>query len=144
MNQMYPAGFWRRFLAVCIDSVIITLPYLVLDVVFRTLLFRVTNNVWVHESFGWTVSTAMSFTYNGWFLSRKGATPGKAALGLRVTDHATGAHLSFVRAGLRCAVVGPLLLAATLSISVLMIAFRSDKRALHDLIFGSDVWHTKK
>lgn len=62
---------------------------------------------------------------------------------LRVLDDAKGTHLSFMRAGFRCA-LGYWVSFVPLGVGYLMVAFRSDKKALHDLMFGSHVWYHEK
>jgi uncharacterized RDD family membrane protein YckC len=58
--------------------------------------------------------------------------------GLRVLDHRTGAHLSFGRAALRETLAKGVSL-LTFLIGYLLAAFRSDRRALHDLLVDSQV-----
>lgn len=69
----------------------------------------------------------------GWALW--GTTPGKKALGLRVEDRRGEAGIGFLRALIRAA--GYVVSGLTLGIGFLMVAFRSDRRALHDRIAGT-------
>src|SRR5262249_34825801 len=88
-------------------------------------------------------SFGVSFLYNGWFYRNKGATPGKLLLGLRVVDAQTGTYLSWGQTFMR-EIVGRFVDALTLMIGLIMAAFRSDKRALHDLVAGTQVLRIKK
>lgn len=93
---------------------------------------------WISMAFEWLMSLMFTIGYFGYFYSAKGATPGKMIFGLRVIDRRTGAHLSFGRAALR-ETVGKGVSMLTFLIGYLMAAFRSDKRALHDLMVDSQV-----
>ena len=143
MKKVQLAGFWRRVGATLIDSVLFLFICFPIQYGLRHLSAAVGVSGGLIELNDWLVSFGLTYLYSGFFLSRRGATPGKAVMNLRVVDHETGAHLSFSRAGFRGAIGGWISL-IPLGIGVLMVAFRSDKRALHDLIFGSDVWYTKK
>ena len=143
MNEPLPAvatgyaGFWRRFLAYFIDSVI---------------LFTVLG---VFGANGWPNSTdperiieaATQFNMNAYAISLVAwwaygsvlksspwqATLGKMALGIRVTDN-EGRRLSFGRALARN--VAKLVSDLTLAIGYVMAAFTSRKQALHDIMTG--------
>ena len=86
------------------------------------------------------ITYGVAFFYYGYFLSAKGASPGKMVLGLKVVDNDNGTNLSFLMGGLRCT-IGYLIDCLTIFIGFLMIGFREDKKSLHDLIFNSHVWH---
>jgi uncharacterized RDD family membrane protein YckC len=67
------------------------------------------------------------------FLAKKGQTPGKKAYEIKVVDK-NGHNLSFAKALLRFCLF---LFSATIIIGLLTPFFRSDKKALHDIILGS-------
>ena len=80
------------------------------------------------------------FAYNVWFVSRKGGTPGKLVLGLRVVTpdrrnltvgRATGRYFAFLINGF------------TFYIGFIIAAFDSEKRALHDHICNTRVIFSK-
>ena len=65
-----------------------------------------------------------------------GATLGKFAIGARIVNM-DGSPIGFTKAILRW--LAMVVSNMTLGIGYLMLAFRSDKRALHDLIAGTRV-----
>ena len=71
----------------------------------------------------------------GWGLL--GATPGKRLLGLAVIDHAGRHPIGPLRAQLR--LVAYTLSSLPLCAGHLLVAFRSDHRALHDILAGTRV-----
>ena len=58
--------------------------------------------------------------------------------GLRVVDTETGTNIGYGKTFLR-QYVGMFLNFLTLGIGLLMVAFRSDKRGLHDMVAGTRV-----
>jgi uncharacterized RDD family membrane protein YckC len=66
-----------------------------------------------------------------------GATPGKRILGIHVVDYKTGMEISNAQAVVRY--VGYIASSIILMMGFLMVAFRRDKRALHDLMAGTAV-----
>lgn len=71
----------------------------------------------------------------GWGLA--GCTPGKWLLGLRVADYEGRCPIGGARASLR--LVAYMASSVTLVLGHLMIVFRKDRRALHDLLAGTRV-----
>ena len=116
------AGFWIRFAAVLIDAVILTIVNVVLQAIFG--------------SAGAFLGLAVNIVYIVGFWASSGATPGKMVFGLRVVT-ADGAPIGLREAALRY--IGYWVNAFTLGIGYLFIAFRKDKRGLHDLIAGTSV-----
>ena len=76
----------------------------------------------------------VAYTVGFWFAAA--ATPGKMALGLRIVM-ADGRRLQPWALIVRY--IGTYISATLVFIGYLMIAFRADKRALHDLIAGTMV-----
>ena len=72
-------------------------------------------------------------------IAKFGQTPGKKAYLIKVVDSKTGKNLSFFRAFLRF--LAFLLTASTL-LGLLLPLYRSDKKALHDLLIDSIVKST--
>lgn len=146
-----PAGFWRRFLATFIDGIIVTVVQLPIKI---PLMFLQTASLsesgaglgaYLASTFGGMVAGLITmFFYYGWFYSKKGATPGKMLLDLRVLRDDTGTHLSYWRTFGREFVGKAILGFATLGVGYLLAAFREDKKALHDLAFGSRVVRIRK
>jgi len=144
-GEVVPAGFLRRWAAVFID-------YLILGVSFQVISMVVTMFMAVGAaSLGGAeaMSTAMLgmlgllyaiyFTIAGLYFSLfessvSQATPGKMALGIKVTD-ANGQRLSMGHALGRW--FSALLSYLTLYIGFFMAGFTERKRALHDMVAGT-------
>jgi uncharacterized RDD family membrane protein YckC len=137
------AGFWVRLVARLIDNTITSIasyvfqiPLLImlagmdkgktsdLPVVFGTLAITV------------VLSLAAAAFYEAWFLVKKGATPGKMILGLRVIRARGGSITWALGAGRFFAY---LLGSFTLYIGYMMAGWDEEKRALHDRICDTRV-----
>ena len=135
------AGFWRRFFAGCIDSLLLAIVNLVLtrivdrffdamaagsspDVELSTWL---TASVLVPQVVWWLYSAGMQSSY-------RQATIGKIALGIIVTD-LQGNRISFARGTARFA--ASYLSAFLLLLGYLIQPFTAKRQALHDLIAGT-------
>ena len=127
-------GFWRRTAALLIDGLIITAIYIPL--------IMLTGHPLTSATLGWAlglnyiISIVINASYQGYFLSQKGATPGKMVMGLKVVT-ADGQRLSVGRAIARY--FSYIIDSATLGIGFIMVAFDSQKRALHDYICSTRV-----
>lgn len=127
------AGFWLRFVATIIDSVVIGIVNGII-----TMIFTLSMNVEDQSSYivGQVISTVISVILN-WLYSAymesssTQATLGKMALGLKVTD-LDGERISFGRASARffCKYIS----GALLAIGYIMAGFTARKQALHDMI----------
>src|SRR5688572_7959712 len=135
-NAQY-AGFWRRFGALLIDILILSIPTYFL----ATLLGDNTND-YVNRTGDevevqyFTIYNVVSFLVNWLYFallesSARQATFGKQALGLYVTD-TEGRRITFVRATLRY--FGKVISSLTIGIGYIMAAFTARKQALHDII----------
>lgn len=134
------AGFWRRFLALFIDSLILSL---VPSVVFSNSPFKfssdepfmVFNMIPLYYSFnlfGGIASFILNLIYYAALESSKyQATLGKMAMGIKVID-TDGNRLTSQKAIVRyvCKIIS----AVILFIGYIMAAFDSKKQALHDKI----------
>jgi uncharacterized RDD family membrane protein YckC len=87
------------------------------------------------------INVLAEFLYSGYFYSSHLATPGKMIFGIQVIKD-SGAKLEFLEAGLRDS-VGKFVSSVILGIGYLMAFFRSDRRALHDLMFKTRVVEKK-
>jgi uncharacterized RDD family membrane protein YckC len=86
------------------------------------------------------VQLGLSLAYDVYFLTTKGATPGKMALGLKVT-RADGGPIS---AGLAVGrYFAKILSSLTLCIGFIIAGFDREKRSLHDHICGTRVVYTR-
>ncbi|MBK7855695.1 MAG: RDD family protein [Bacteroidetes bacterium] len=134
------AGFWRRFLAMFIDSLILGL---VSSIVFSNSQFKfssdepfmVFDTIPLFYSFnllGGIASFILNLIYYAALESSKyQATLGKMAMGIKVID-ADGNRLSSQKAIVRyvCKIISAIIL----FIGYIMAAFDSKKQALHDKI----------
>jgi uncharacterized RDD family membrane protein YckC len=136
-----PAGFWRRFVATMVDGAVISITLFPLSLMFTVLggLDAQDPRYWIATLGKGVVNMGLSFFYFGWFYKNKGATPGKLLMGLRVVDLETGMNLSYGRTFLRDIVGKTIIGYLTLSIGFILAGFRSDKRALHDLLASTQV-----
>jgi uncharacterized RDD family membrane protein YckC len=82
------------------------------------------------------IGTAIGASYEGFFISRIGATPGKMALGLKVV-RPDGGPVSFGRAVGRYFAKSLSLM--ILGIGYIMVGFDSQKRGMHDMICDTRV-----
>ena len=136
-----PAGFWRRVLASIIDGSIVgimTFPISILGK-FAPLVADLDSiqRIIFDVSFQ-CVAMMAGFFYYGLFNKYRGATPGKLVLGMRVLHNDSGTYLGLWRTLLRD-YLGKLCCGLTLGIGFLMVAFRKDKRGLHDFISNTRV-----
>ena len=122
------AGFWIRFLAWIIDSIILFGVNIVIGLFITN-----TLNAFVVELF-------LGAVYSIGFWLGQGATPGKMAVGIKVVM-ANGDPMELGPACLRY--FGYLLSGLILGIGYLMIAFSAEKRGLHDNIAGTIVIKTR-
>lgn len=152
-SAQLPGGFWRRFVAVMVDGVIVSIVIWPLSFIlglFSGSFAAVTGGsdpdvtmVLVLQGVNFLTSLIAAFAYYGWFYKNKGASPGKMLMRLRVSMRDTGTNVSILRAGFR-ETVGKLVSGLLLGIGYLMAAFRKDKRALHDMMFNTQVTHEPK
>lgn len=134
------AGFWKRFAAAIIDSVILAIAGLLAGLFIGLFVGIVLGIAGANKHaigaiaglFGYVVGIVLNWLYFTLFESSgKQATPGKMALGIQVTD-AAGNRVSFARANGRY--WGKILSGLTLTIGYMMAGFTPKKQALHDMI----------
>lgn len=113
------AGFWMRLLANLLDSVILVTLQIVVAVAIEDLVTR------------GLIQVTIGVVYTIAFWLAEGATPGKMALGIKVTK-SNGEPIGLGTAVVRY--VGYFVSTITLGIGYLMIAFTRDKRGLHDFM----------
>ncbi|MBA3380231.1 MAG: RDD family protein [Chloroflexia bacterium] len=113
------AGFWNRFVAIVIDSVLLAIVGIITNILFN-------------ENAAGFVGFLVGWLYFAGLESSAGqATIGKSAMGLVVTD-TNGNRISFLRATGRY--FGKILSALILLIGYIMAAFTARKQALHDIL----------
>jgi uncharacterized RDD family membrane protein YckC len=148
------AGFWRRFVAYLIDKFIIGVLSLILILPFILFIglgaFSMGTHSYRDSDFPEAFPVVMAlvgayFTvvlliivaewlYFSLMESKKGATLGKMAMNLRVTDM-HGNRISFARATGRY--FGKILSGLILCVGYLMAGWTQQKQALHDILAGS-------
>jgi uncharacterized RDD family membrane protein YckC len=136
------AGFWRRFVAMIVDSLVFS-PLVVIFVVSSGLLGIILHPGGDLEGlagalFGVGIFALIiallvgNWLYHTWMeSSRYEATLGKMALGIVVTD-LNGRRISFARANGRF--FGKWISSMIMNIGFLMAAFTEKKQALHDML----------
>lgn len=124
------AGFWIRFVAVVIDSLLVTVVQAVCGFFLGLVGGSMANEDMLLVSVSFMFGSVISIAYYVFFTGYCGQTPGKMALRIKVirTD---GSDISYGRAFLREA-VGKFISALILFIGYLMAAFDSQKQGLHD------------
>jgi uncharacterized RDD family membrane protein YckC len=140
-------GFWIRFLALILDVIILgvvgTIIRIPLGLAMGGASLGLSRNPDPSQvltalpaimgliGLTWMIQMALSLAYEMYFLTTRGATPGKMALGLKVT-RADGGPIS---AGLAAGrFFAKYLSGLTLCIGFLIAAFDREKRSLHDHI----------
>ncbi len=154
------AGFWTRFVASFLDTIFLALPVAVV-------IYFLSDGQW----FDWaTYQQNMAYAMQGnasaalaqqpqtdlrWeiffelavltvtvlFWRRwRGATPGKRVVHITIVDAKTLGDIDNKQAITRS--LGYIVSTLLLLMGFLMVAFRQDKRALHDLLAGTVVIHT--
>ncbi|MBK8599068.1 MAG: RDD family protein [Holophagales bacterium] len=134
-----PAGFWVRFVAYLIDSVIISV---LMGIIWAPTMFLTMRSAMSEGGPGalaailpflaFLLTTAASLGYILWFWANRGATPGKKVMGLRIVREDGEEPLGWGTAFMR--LVGYMVSGFILYIGFLMIAFNPDKQGLHDKI----------
>jgi uncharacterized RDD family membrane protein YckC len=134
-----PAGFWIRFLASLIDSVILNILLAIVWAPTFFITFRAAASgeapgalAAILPIFSFLLTMVLSLGYTLWFWANKGATPGKKMLGLRIVREDGEEPLGWGTAFMR--LVGYMVSGFILYIGFLMIAFNPEKQGLHDKI----------
>lgn len=149
-GRYHYGGFWIRFLARVIDGLILAVVCFPLGMAFVALTGL--NKVYqpapaapdlgalgkVVAGFGalYIIDILLSATYDAWFISHRGGSPGKLILGLQVV-RPNGEAVSFGRAFGRY--FGFLLSGVIIYIGCIIAGFDSEKRSLHDRICDTRV-----
>ena len=156
-DEVRYAGFWIRFLAVWIDTAVLVIPA-------ALLVYLLSGGEWLDLS---TLSESIGHAQNNdlqaslqamprasmkwesvfelliagvtiFFWKRwAGATPGKKLLGIHVVDAKSYENINNKQAIIRY--IGYIISTVPLGAGFLMVGFRKDKRALHDLLAGTVV-----
>lgn len=136
-----PAGFWRRFVALLLDGIIIG----IIVTLLTFFIFRAPPDPDVFAAQD-VFSTLVWWVYLIFLpLIWSGYVIGKAIVGIRIC-RVDGQNVRLSNMVLRV-IIGGLVYAITFGIgfivSLFMVIFRQDKRSLHDLIAGTYVTKDK-
>ncbi|KAB2337325.1 RDD family protein [Cytobacillus depressus] len=160
-EQKEYGGFWIRFAAYLIDSIIIGVPLLIISTIIFMIFFGSTGafEMMMADPYSAEISDEQALMFLGSYLGAVGitglisiivavayfaglhsskwqATIGKKLLGLKVTD-LKGNRISFWRALGRYLAMS--FLSGILLIGYIIAAFTEKKQSLHDLIAGTVV-----
>jgi uncharacterized RDD family membrane protein YckC len=136
------AGFWIRFVAVLLDGIILFVAGVVVQLLFAPMTRSGRMDLmFMALGFEYLIGMAIGATYEGLFVNRFGATPGKMALDLKVV-RPDGGPISLGRAVGRY--FAKYVSAIILMIGYIMAGFDSQKRALHDMICDTRVIKVSK
>jgi len=136
-EKKHYAGFGYRFVAFCIDRVIVGVVGYGLGFVLGFLYASITSGSHVTGLLGNSLSVILMWLYYAGFeSSRHQATLGKRIVGVRVTD-TVGNRISFGTATVRH--FAKILSWLTLGIGFLMILWTKRRQGLHDKIAGTVV-----
>ena len=136
------AGFGPRLVAAIIDSLLLSalmIPFIIVVVVFMMRAGNEPSPLAMVVIFGaYFLMIAVSLLYQVIFIGKKGATPGKKFMKLRVTfpdgQYPIGIGKAFIR------MIGYMISGMICYIGFLMIIFDKEQhRALHDKIAGTVV-----
>ena len=123
-----PAGFWIRFVAAIIDSIIVGVGYGIL--MFAMIAIEMYALAMI-LGFIWALGYHIYFPSSDMM-----ATPGKALLGLKITDE-SGNKIGVGKAMLRY--IGYIISALVLYIGFIIVGFTENKRGLHDMVASTRV-----
>jgi uncharacterized RDD family membrane protein YckC len=135
-TDLVPAEFWPRAGAFFIDGLTVSFLAAILTGVTSAAFFflpRDFTGSWMLSRF------VVIFFYYGWFYAEKGASPGKLLLGLEIREAGTGRRLGYVRTFFR-ETFGKMLSGIIFGMGYIIVAFRKDRCALHDMIFDTRVF----
>lgn len=133
---MQYAGFWKRFLAFIIDTILITLAATLMGFVLGIVMAITAplDELGVAEKMANLLGLLLGWLYfAGMESSGYQATVGKLALGIKVTDM-DGNRIGPGRASGRY--FAKILSSLILLIGYLMVAFSAKKQGLHDMLAG--------
>ncbi|MDX9855303.1 MAG: RDD family protein [Parcubacteria group bacterium] len=137
-QNIHYAGFWIRYLAYFIDSIVVSIFGIPLFLLVNKMLFSGIEGATVLGSILPSLASMIVFwAYYVYMTSEYQATLGKMAVGIKVVSN-DFQKLSFEKVIMR-EVLGKLISSVTLYVGYMMAGFTSRKRALHDMISGSVV-----
>lgn len=133
-------GFWIRFLAKFLDSIILSVFSFVLQLPLSLAAPADPQDAALPLLISYLVGMVVGIAYPTFFLGKFGATPGKMAFGLKVV-RPDGEPITYLRAFGRY--FAEILSSLIFLIGYIMAAFDDEKRALHDRICDTRVIRTR-
>jgi uncharacterized RDD family membrane protein YckC len=132
MAALY-AGFWKRWFAIVLDSVILFIPCWLMTVIGFAIVAKVgTSHSMEGDALAQLIGYIPMWLYFAFMeSSAKQATLGKMALGIKVVD-LKGNRVTFARASGRF--FGKYVSLITCFIGFLMVGFTRRQQALHDMM----------
>ena len=128
------AGFWKRFAALILDTIIFIIPTFIIGLIFGIPLSATNLGEEGIEGLANVFGLFLGWLYNSIMdSSSKQGTLGKMALGIKVTD-LNGNRIGFGKATGRY--FGKILSVITLCIGYMMAGFTEKKQGLHDMMAG--------
>jgi len=118
--QLEYAGFWVRYAALIVDSLVLLIPNIIVNIFFNGSIV------------GYFLRLMLMWGYSIYMLSAYGATLGKMAVGIKVVS-SDGKEVEGGKVILR-EIVGKFLSTITLGIGYLMVIITNRKQTLHDKI----------
>jgi uncharacterized RDD family membrane protein YckC len=120
------AGFWQRFAAALLDTLVLVIPSIILFLIFKS------------GAVYQLLTTVMSLAYFTYFEGGPtGQTVGKRALGIRVYDFRQGGSIGYGRGFVRQ--IGKYLSAIPLGLGYLWMLWDKEKQCWQDKIAGTVV-----
>lgn len=147
MEKTAYAGFWARFFAYLIDSVIVWCGLLIVRLFMAGVTAAVSDtvldgNLLFHYNLTDIVLYIAQVAYFILFTYYTGSTLGKRAMNLRVVPAEEEEHLSFLNVVYR-ETIGRFLCGVTIGIGYLLVAADKEKRGLHDMLCDTRVVYAK-
>jgi len=159
MDEVKYAGFWIRFFASFLDTLFLALPVAILIYFLsdgnwfdfsqyqQNIHYAMSGNAnkalanQPHTSIKWELLFEVSVLLVTMIFWKKwrGATPGKKFVHIKIVDAKTFEDIDNRQAITRS--FGYIVSTLALLIGFIMVAFRKDKRGLHDLLAGTVVIH---
>jgi uncharacterized RDD family membrane protein YckC len=141
VTQMDYAGFWIRFGASIIDSIITGVVNILISIVFGLMAAIVSSssdpsNAMIYSVISTLLSLVINISYETFFIGKWGATIGKMACGIKIVNP-EGDKITYLRAFARF--FAKIVSAIIFMIGYIMAAFDDEKRALHDRICDTRV-----
>lgn len=146
-SEMTYAGFWVRFAAFCIDSVILFPMLLIVRLVMAGVMTVLSGtvfggNILFHYTLKDVVVYLVQALYFVLFTYKTGATIGKRAMNLRVVN-GCGSETPALWNVIYRETIGKFLCEMTVGIGYLIAGFDPEKRGLHDMLCDTQVIYAK-